>query len=119
MNREIKIKDRATINYESFGSESGKMEMTFKEFKAEFLRDKSNISKIEIVSYQKFDKELLSIASLIEDFKFISRIENDLTKGGKKSPSSISGRWIAFLLDKHDKTWYTKRIRAGTARRAW
>ena len=78
MERELKIKDRATINYESFGSESGKMEMTFKEFKAEFLRDKSNISKIEIVSYQKFDKELLSIASLIEDFKFISRIENDL-----------------------------------------
>jgi len=79
MNKEIKIKDRATINYESFGAENKKMEMTFKEFKAEFLRDKSNISKIEIVSYQKFDKELLSIASLIEDFKFMSRIENDLT----------------------------------------
>lgn len=79
MEREIEIKDRATISYESFGSESGKMEMTFEEFKEEFLRDKLNISEIEIVSYQKFDKELLAIASLIEDFKFRSTSENDLT----------------------------------------
>lgn len=79
MNREIKIKDRATINYESFGAENKKMEMTFKQFKAEFLRDKLNISEIEIVSYQKFDKELLAIASLIENFKFRTTSENDLT----------------------------------------
>ena len=79
MEREIEIKDRATISYESFGSEKVKMEMTFKEFKAEFLRDKLNISEIEIVSYQKFDKELLAIASLIENFKFKTTTENDLT----------------------------------------
>lgn len=79
MKREIEIKDRATISYESFGADNEKTEMTFKEFKAEFLRDKLNISEIEIVSYQKFDKELLAIASLIEDFKFRSTSENDLT----------------------------------------
>lgn len=79
MNREIKIKDRATISYESFGAENEKMEMTFEEFKSKFLRDKLNISEIEIVSYQKFDKELLAIASLIENFKFRSTSKNDLT----------------------------------------
>ena len=79
MNKEIKIKDRAVINYERFGASNEKMEMTFKQFKAEFLRDKSDISEIEIVSYQKFDKELLAIASLIENFKFRSTSENDLT----------------------------------------
>lgn len=79
MNKEIKIKDRATISYESFGAENEKMEMTFEEFKSKFLRDKLNISEIEIASYQKFDKELLAIASLIENFKFRSTSENDLT----------------------------------------
>ena len=78
MERKIEIKDRATISYESFGAENEKTEMTLKQFKAAFLKDKLNISEIEIVSYQKFDKELLAIASLIEDFKFMSRIENDL-----------------------------------------
>ena len=79
MNKEIKIKDRAVISYERFGASNEKMEMTFEEFKAEFLKDKLNISEIEIVSYQKFDKELLAIASLIENFKFRSTSENDLT----------------------------------------
>ncbi len=79
MNCEIIIKDRAIVEYETPEFKDGKMEMTFKEFKAEFLRDKSNISKIEIVSYQKFDKELLAIASLIKNFKFSSTSENDLT----------------------------------------
>lgn len=79
MNKEIKIKDRAVISYERFGASNEKMEMTFKEFKAEFLKDKLNISEIEIASYQKFDKELLAIASLIENFKFRSTSENDLT----------------------------------------
>lgn len=79
MNKEIKIKDRATISYEKFGAKNEKTEMTFKEFKAEFLKDKLNISEIEIASYQKFDKELLAIASLIENFKFRSTSENDLT----------------------------------------
>ena len=79
MNKEIKIKDRAVISYERFGASNEKMEMTFEEFKAEFLKDKLNISEIEISSYQKFDKELLAIASLIENFKFRSTSENDLT----------------------------------------
>lgn len=79
MNKEIKIKDRAVISYERFGASNEKMEMTFEEFKAEFLKDKLNISEIEIASYQKFDKELLAIASLIENFKFRSTSENDLT----------------------------------------
>ena len=79
MNKEIEIKDRATISYEKFGADNEKMKMTFKEFKAEFLKDKLNISEIEISSYQKFDKELLAIASLIENFKFRSTSENDLT----------------------------------------
>jgi len=79
MNKEIRIKDRAVISYERFGASNEKMEMTFEEFKAEFLKDKLNISEIEIVSYQKFDKELLAIASLIENFKFRSTSENDLT----------------------------------------
>lgn len=79
MNKEIKIKDRAVINYERFGASNEKMEMTFKQFKAEFLRDKLDISEIEIVSFQKFDKELLAIASLIENFKFRSTSDNDLT----------------------------------------
>ena len=79
MNKEIKIKDRAVISYERFGASNEKMEMTFEEFKAEFLKDKLNISEIEIASYQKFDKELLAIASLIENFKFRSTNENDLT----------------------------------------
>lgn len=79
MNKEIKIKDRAVINYERFGASNEKMEMTFKQFKAEFLRDKLDISEIDITSYQKFDKELLAIASLIENFKFRSTSENDLT----------------------------------------
>lgn len=79
MEREIEIKDRATISYESFGAENEKTEMTLKQFKAAFLKDKLNISEIEIVSYQKFDKELLAIASLIENFKFRSTSENDLT----------------------------------------
>ena len=79
MNKEIEIKDRATISYEKFGADNKKMKMTFKEFKAEFLKDKLNISEIEISSYQKFDKELLAIASLIENFKFRSTSENDLT----------------------------------------
>lgn len=79
MNKEIKIKDRAVISYERFGASNEKTEMTFKEFKAEFLKDKLNISEIEIASYQKFDKELLAIASLIENFKFRSTSENDLT----------------------------------------
>lgn len=79
MNKEIEIKDRATISYEKFGADNEKMKMTFEEFKAEFLKDKLNISEIEIASYQKFDKELLAIASLIENFKFRSTSENDLT----------------------------------------
>lgn len=79
MNKEIKIKDRAVINYERFRASNEKMEMTFKQFKAEFLRDKLDISEIDITSYQKFDKELLAIASLIENFKFRSTSENDLT----------------------------------------
>ena len=79
MNKEIEIKDRAKISYERFGASNEKTEMTFKQFKAEFLRDKLNISEIEITSYQKFDKELLAIASLIENFKFRSTSDNDLT----------------------------------------
>ena len=79
MNKEIEIKDRAKISYERFGASNEKTEMTFKQFKAEFLRDKLDISEIEIVSYQKFDKELLAIASLIENFKFRSTSDNDLT----------------------------------------
>ena len=55
----------------------------------------------------------------LEDSWNVSELGKYLTKGGKKSPSSVSGRWIAFLLDRHDKTCYTKHIRAGTARRAW
>lgn len=78
MNKEIEIKDRAKISYERFGASNKKTEMTFKQFKAEFLRDKLNISEIEITSYQKFDKELLAIASLIENFKFRTTSENDL-----------------------------------------
>lgn len=79
MNCEIIIKDRAIVEYETPEFKDEKMEMTFKEFKAEFLKDKLNISEIEISSYQKFDKELLAIASLIENFKFRSTSENDLT----------------------------------------
>ena len=79
MNKEIEIKDRAKISYERFGAGNEKTEMTFKQFKAEFLRDKLNISEIEITSYQKFDKELLAIASLIKNFKFRSTSDNDLT----------------------------------------
>ena len=79
MNKEIEIKDRAKISYERFGAGNEKTEMTFKQFKAEFLRDKLNISEIEITSYQKFDKELLAIASLIKNFKFRSKSDNDLT----------------------------------------
>jgi hypothetical protein len=79
MNCEIIIKDRAIVEYETPEFKDEKMEMTFKEFKAEFLKDKLNISEIEISSYQKFDKELLAIASLIENFKFRSTSDNDLT----------------------------------------
>jgi hypothetical protein len=101
MNCEIIIKDRAIVEYETPEFKDEKMEMTFKEFKAEFLRDKLNISKIEIVSYQKFDKELLSIASLIEDFKFMSRIENDLIIERSKESFYIryKGNQIAMSYD--------------------
>lgn len=101
MNCEIIIKDRAIVEYETPEFKDEKMEMTFKEFKAEFLRDKLNISKIEIVSYQKFDKELLSIASLIEDFKFMSRIENDLIIERSKEGFYIryKGNQIAMSYD--------------------
>lgn len=79
MNHKIIIKDRAVIRYETPEFENEQKEMSFEEFKTKFFKEKINISKIKITNFQKFDKELLAIASLIEDFKFRSTSENDLT----------------------------------------
>ena len=72
MKKEIIIKNRANIEYETTESENEQKEMSFEEFKLKFLKEKRNISEIKISCFQKFDKELLAIATLIEDFKFIS-----------------------------------------------
>lgn len=78
MNHKIIIKDRAVIRYETPEFENEQKEMSFEEFKTKFFKEKINISKIKITNFQKFDKELLAIASLIEDFKFIATAENNL-----------------------------------------
>ena len=101
MNHRIIIKDRAIIRYEMPEFENEQKEMSFEEFKAKFLKEKINISEIKITSFQKFDKELLAIASLIKDFEFMETVENDLVilRNGKGFFIGYKGNEIAMSYE--------------------